>query len=149
MLGLVAGYLRGKVDELVGIVLDALLSIPALVLLLAIAAIGSRNATTLIIGLSIFLTAPFARLVRANTISLADREFVLAARAMGATRGGLPEQITARTEALTRCSPSSWTWPASGTNRPERSSYAGWSKLTVTPPRPSTSPPKLTKSTSM
>jgi peptide/nickel transport system permease protein len=86
LLGLAAGYLRGKVDELVGIVLDALLAIPALVLLLAIAAIGSRNVTTLIIGLAIFLTAPFARLVRASTMSLADREFVDAARAMGATR---------------------------------------------------------------
>lgn len=86
LIGLAAGYLRGKVDELIGIVLDALLAIPALVLLLAIAAIGSRNVTTLIIGLAIFLTAPFARLVRASTMSLADREFIDAARAMGATR---------------------------------------------------------------
>jgi peptide/nickel transport system permease protein len=86
LLGLTAGYLRGKVGEVIGVVLDALLAIPALVLLLAIAAIGSRNVTTTIIGLSILLTAPFARLVRASTIALADREFVMAARAMGATR---------------------------------------------------------------
>lgn len=86
IIGLTAGYLRGKVDEAIGIVLDTLLAIPALVLLLAIAAIGSRNVTTLIIGLSILLTAPFARLVRASTVALADREFVMAARSMGATR---------------------------------------------------------------
>lgn len=86
LIGLTVGYLRGKIDEVVGVFLDALLAIPALVLLLAIAAIGSRNMTTLIVGLSIFLTAPFARLVRATTVSLSDREFVLAARAMGATR---------------------------------------------------------------
>lgn len=86
VVGLTAGYLRGRVDEAIGIVLDTLLAIPALVLLLAIAAIGSRNVTTLVIGLSILLTAPFARLVRASTVAYADREFVMAARAMGATR---------------------------------------------------------------
>jgi len=86
VIGLTAGYLRGRVDEAIGVLLDTLLAIPALVLLLAIAAIGSRNVTTLIVGLSILLIAPFARLVRAGTMAHADREFVMAARAMGSTR---------------------------------------------------------------
>jgi peptide/nickel transport system permease protein len=86
VIGLTAGYLRGRVDEAIGVLLDTLLAIPALVLLLAIAAIGSRNVTTLIVGLSILLIAPFARLVRAGTVAHADREFVMAARAMGSTR---------------------------------------------------------------
>ena len=95
--GLTAGYLRGKVDGVLSIVLDALLSFPALILLLAIASVGARSSATVIIGLAILLVAPFPRVVRANTLALAEREFVLAARQMGAGQnanygaGNIPE----------------------------------------------------------
>lgn len=84
-LGLVSGYFRGKLDEVINVVLDSVLAFPPLVLLLAVASIGQRSVTTLIAGLAVLGVAPFARLVRANTLSLADREFVLAARSMGAS----------------------------------------------------------------
>jgi peptide/nickel transport system permease protein len=85
LIGLVAGYLRGRVDAVVTILLDTILAFPPLVLLLAIAAVGERSTTTVIIGLAILGISPFARLVRSTTLTLADREYVMAARSMGAT----------------------------------------------------------------
>ncbi|MCU1457931.1 MAG: transporter permease [Actinomycetia bacterium] len=86
LIGLAAGYLRGRVDEVVTILLDTILAFPALVLLLAIASVGARSVNTVIAGLAILGISPFARLVRSTTLTLADREFVLAARTLGATR---------------------------------------------------------------
>lgn len=85
LLGLVAGYFGRAVDAVVSVVVDALLAFPPLVLLLAIASIGGRNKTALIIGLTIVYVAYFARLVRANTISIRNRTFIDAARVMGST----------------------------------------------------------------
>lgn len=84
VLGMAAGYLRGKVDAVIGVVLDAVLAIPGLVLLLAVAAVGKRDITTVVLGLATIGTPLFARLARANTLVLADREYVRAARSMGA-----------------------------------------------------------------
>jgi peptide/nickel transport system permease protein len=84
-IGLVAGYARGKTDEVIGVLLDAVLSIPALVLLLAVASVGNQNLPTLIIGLSIVGVPSTARLTRGVTLSIVDRDFVTAARVMGAT----------------------------------------------------------------
>jgi peptide/nickel transport system permease protein len=83
-IGMAAAYFRGKVDAFIRVLLDAMLSVPALVLLLAVAAIGKRDITTVVIGLSIVLIPTFARLARANTLALVVREYVAAARVMGA-----------------------------------------------------------------
>jgi peptide/nickel transport system permease protein len=87
VLGIVAGYFRGKIDAAFNVLMDAFLSIPALVLLLAVASVGKRDISTVILGLVIIGIPTFARLARANTLALADREFVQAARAMGASNG--------------------------------------------------------------
>jgi peptide/nickel transport system permease protein len=86
LIGIVAGFLRGPTDSIVGILANALLAVPPLVLLIALGSVldpGIRN-----IGLALaLLTIPsMVRLARATTIAFAQREFVLAARAMGATR---------------------------------------------------------------
>lgn len=85
VIGVTAGFFRGKVDEAVGVVVDAVLSVPALVLLLALAAVGKRDITTLVVGLGIVGIPSFARLARAATLSTVDRNYVTAARVMGAT----------------------------------------------------------------
>lgn len=84
--GVTAGYLRGRADRVVGVLLDTLLAFPPLVLLLAIASVGARSTSTVIFGLAILGTPIFARLARARALALADREFVTAARALGASR---------------------------------------------------------------
>lgn len=81
--GLLAGYLGGWIDTAVSRVADVLVSVPFLVLALAISAIlgpGIQN-TILVLGLVGWVS--FARLVRAETLSMREREFVLAARTSG------------------------------------------------------------------
>lgn len=84
-LGTLAGYFRKLVDELVSGAMEVLLALPGIVLLLAIASVGRRDMTTLVAGLAVIGVPSFTRLARANALSLADREFVSAAVAMGAT----------------------------------------------------------------
>lgn len=85
LLGMVAGYVRGQVDAVVGVLTDALLAFPPLILLLALTGVLTQSLRTLVIALSILSIPSFVRLARAQTLVLAQREFVLAARAIGAT----------------------------------------------------------------
>jgi peptide/nickel transport system permease protein len=86
LLGLIAGYFRGIVDTLIMYLTDALLAFPPLVLLLAISSILQPSFRTLLFGLTVLVIPTFVRLSRANTLNWASREFVLAARNMGAGR---------------------------------------------------------------
>jgi peptide/nickel transport system permease protein len=84
-LGMLAGYARGRFETFVVGIVDVLLAFPPLVLALAVTAYSGQSLThlTLILG---FLGIPaFTRVARANTLALAQREFVIAARALGAT----------------------------------------------------------------
>ena len=85
VLGVVSGYYGGVVDALLGRLVDALLAFPGLVLIITVASVLGPSIvnTMLIIGL---LSWPgLFRLVRAETLALRERDFVLAARAIGAT----------------------------------------------------------------
>lgn len=84
--GLVAGYLRGAADTGIGIVTNVALAFPPLVLLLALAAVLPRNSRNQALALAILVIPVNVRLARAMALSFSQREFVLAARAMGATR---------------------------------------------------------------
>lgn len=98
-LGVIAGYFRGWVDRVVMIITDCLLALPAL--LLAIILVNRLDDYRLdtewlswlsrkwqiVITLGILAVAPLARIVRAQTLSLREREFVLAARSLGAKPG--------------------------------------------------------------
>jgi len=81
--GSVAGYVGGIVDGLMMRIVDALLAIPALLLLLFLATVFRPTVLILIIvvGLTAWLVP--ARLVRGEALSLRSREYVLAARTMG------------------------------------------------------------------
>jgi peptide/nickel transport system permease protein len=83
-LGLLAGYYRGKLDALITGAADVLLAFPALILLIAITSFWGRDLYKIVIALAILTIAPLARLVRANTLVYAQREFVTASRALGA-----------------------------------------------------------------
>jgi peptide/nickel transport system permease protein len=83
-LGIVVGFFRGRLETLVMAGVDVILAFPGLVLLLALVAFVGQSlvAISLVIG---FLSIPiYARVARANTLSVAQREFILSARAMGA-----------------------------------------------------------------
>jgi ABC-type dipeptide/oligopeptide/nickel transport system permease subunit len=99
-LGLLAGYLRGWIDELVMRLADVQLAFPLVVLVIAIVAVLGPNFTNLVIVLGLAGWAPFARLVRGTVLSLREKEFIEAARALGGgplrimSRHLLPNTIT-------------------------------------------------------
>lgn len=84
LLGIVAGYFRGKSDAAVGVFSDSLLAFPPLILLLAIVAAVEASTVNISLALALLSVPVYARLARASTLALAQREYVLAARAMGA-----------------------------------------------------------------
>ena len=83
-LGLLAGYMRGWVDELVMRLVDIQLAFPLVVLIIAIVAVLGPSFVNLVIVLGLAGWAPFARLVRGTVLSLREKEFVESARALGA-----------------------------------------------------------------
>ena len=84
-LGILAGYFRGHLETLVVGGVDVLLAFPPLVLALAITAYLGQTVANLTYVIGILSIPAFTRVARAATLSLAKREFILAARAMGAT----------------------------------------------------------------
>ena len=84
LLGLVAGFFRGWVDQVVGAAMSILLSFPALILVLFIVTVRGQSFWNVTLALCVISVPAIARIVRAQTIRYAEREFVTAARAMGA-----------------------------------------------------------------
>jgi len=99
LLGVASGYFQGWVDRIGSIITDSLLALPPLLLALLLVYrmddlkdiytwldwLDRQWEITLTLG--ILAIAPFARIARAQTIGLRDREFVLAARSLGAKSG--------------------------------------------------------------
>lgn len=85
LVGLVAGYYEGLIDVVLMRLTDALLSFPQLFLLVGIAAFikPSLKSITIIIGLTSWMQV--ARIIRNQTQSLKNQDFVLASRSIGAT----------------------------------------------------------------
>lgn len=89
VVGLVAGLAGGLVDEILMRVTDLFLAFPALVLAAAITfALGASLQTTMV-ALAIVYWPWYARITRGQVLSLREREFVVAARTMGASRSRL------------------------------------------------------------
>lgn len=87
VVGLVAGYLGGWVDVVLSRTVDALLSMPTFFILVAVQSLLPPSVWNVvgIIGLTVWLG--LARIVRGQVLSLREREFILAARAVGASTG--------------------------------------------------------------
>jgi peptide/nickel transport system permease protein len=83
LLGIAAGYAGGRVDGLLMRLMDALLSFPPLVLALALGAVLGAGLTGVLIALGVVYTPTFARLMRAQVLSVKARDYVEAARALG------------------------------------------------------------------
>lgn len=82
-IGILAGYIGGLFDQLAMGLLDVMLSFPTLLLGLMIAAMLGASLENLIIAIAITEIAPFGRIARAPTITLKERDFVEAGRALG------------------------------------------------------------------
>ncbi len=86
-IGLVSAWLGGWVDLIVVRIIDIFLAFPGLLLAIALAGLLGPGIENVVIALSVVGWVGFARLARAQTLSLKRREHVLAAQAMGASSG--------------------------------------------------------------
>ena len=83
LMGMLAGYVRGWVDQLITIVVDALLAFPPLLLPLAIAAALGPSIFNLVIALAIARVPVYARLARGQSLQVRSLDYIVAAHASG------------------------------------------------------------------
>ncbi len=82
-IGMIAGWRGGRLDTLIMQVMDILLAFPSLILGLIIVAMLGPSMTNIIVAIALTSIPPFARIARAPTIAMKEREFVDACRALG------------------------------------------------------------------
>jgi peptide/nickel transport system permease protein len=92
-LGLVAGYVGGKLDNVIMRVLDAILAFPVILLAILVVATLGTATVNLIFTIGFVYIPYFTRLVRADVLALKEREFVEASRASGADDGYLVTRV--------------------------------------------------------
>ncbi len=83
-IGIVAGYTGGKIDSLLMRITDTFLSIPAIVLMIILAALLGPSFINIIIVIAILTWPPIARIVRSQVLSVKEYPYIEAARAVGA-----------------------------------------------------------------
>ena len=84
-LGILTGYFGGIIDDIVNWIITTLNSIPGLVLLIVISAVFKPDANSLILVIVFLTWTATTRLVRGETLSIRAREYILSARAVGAS----------------------------------------------------------------
>ena len=85
MLGIIAGYLGGHTDTILMRATDASLAIPAILIALLLAVALGPSFKTVVLALSILGWAPYARLIRGETLRLREADFVAQARIIGSS----------------------------------------------------------------
>jgi ABC-type dipeptide/oligopeptide/nickel transport system permease subunit len=83
LVGAVAGYFGGWVDELLSLLVDTLMAFPLIALLIVLAAVIGPSLITTILVIGGTVWARYARVVRAEVMSVRERDFVVAAQALG------------------------------------------------------------------
>ena len=83
LVGTVSGYVGGTLDVVLMRIVDMLLSVPSLLFIIVIYAFAPRTLVTLTGMLAFFSWTSVARVVRAQTLSIKERDYVVAARALG------------------------------------------------------------------
>jgi peptide/nickel transport system permease protein len=84
LLGSIAGYFGGLVDDLISRVVDILMAFPGILLAIALVAVLGPSLTNVVLALSVIGWVGYARLVRGQALRAREFEFVQAARALGA-----------------------------------------------------------------
>jgi peptide/nickel transport system permease protein len=89
LLGILAGFFSGWLDELIMRFMDVLFAFPAVLLAITVMAILGRGVGNAMIAIAIVYIPIFARVTRGAVIAVRGREFVTAARALGLRSGGI------------------------------------------------------------
>ncbi|MXX50117.1 MAG: ABC transporter permease [Chloroflexi bacterium] len=84
-LGIITGYYGGLIDDLVNWIITTLNSIPVLVLLVVITSLFRPSAEALILSIVLITWTPTTRLVRGETLAIRAREYIVGAKAIGAS----------------------------------------------------------------
>jgi ABC-type dipeptide/oligopeptide/nickel transport system permease subunit len=87
LLGLAAGYVAGRVDWAIMTLVNIMLTFPFVLLALAVIAVLGPSLINMIIVLGVADWPLYARVIRAETLAIREREFVLAGRALGMSHG--------------------------------------------------------------
>jgi len=85
IVGLAAGFLGGAVDTVLARLIDVVLSVPFLLVAIALVSVTGPSLTVTVLVIGFFSWASVARIVRGQVLSLREREFVEAARSLGAS----------------------------------------------------------------
>jgi peptide/nickel transport system permease protein len=106
LLGMLAGYYRGTVERMVDLYANTMSALPSVLVVLAFVTATGTSVVTIILVLGILDVGTYARVAKAGVISQSNRDYVLAARAMGATdrrillREILPNLVPALTAVM-------------------------------------------------
>src|SRR6478736_3887380 len=84
LLGSIAGYFGGRVDDVISRVVDVLMAFPGILLAIALVAVLGPSLSHVVMALSVIGWVGYARLVRGQTLRTRELDFVQAARALGA-----------------------------------------------------------------
>lgn len=85
--GLVSGYVGGRLDNVLMRIVDGLQSIPPLVLALAIAGLLGPSLRNIVIALAVIFVPTFVRLIRGQVLAVKEETYIEASRSVGATSG--------------------------------------------------------------
>jgi peptide/nickel transport system permease protein len=85
LLGLIAGYFRGPVETLIGWLTDILLAFPSILLAIAVVTVTGPSLQGVMLAVGLVQIPIYIRLTRSMALSLREREFVMAAKALGAS----------------------------------------------------------------
>ncbi len=85
-MGIVAGYAGGALDRLLNFVIEMLMAVPLLLLALAFIAVLGPGLTNVMVAIGVGSVPMFARVLRAETRGIRERDYVLAAEAVGASQ---------------------------------------------------------------
>jgi peptide/nickel transport system permease protein len=88
-IGMLAGYLGGRIDVILMRITDAVLVVPSLPLMLVIIAVAGRGLRNIILVIGLLSWTYMARVVRAQVLSVKERQFILRARSIGVSHLGI------------------------------------------------------------
>ncbi len=83
LMGALAGYYRGRVDDLIMWLINVVWSVPTLLLVIALTMVMGKGFWQIFIAVGITMWVEVARVVRGQVMSLREKEFIMAARALG------------------------------------------------------------------
>lgn len=88
-LGLISGYFKGFLDRIITRLIDILMAFPGILIALTLASLLGSNTYNIILAISVTGWTSFARIIRAQVLTLSQREYIEACKALGASHSSI------------------------------------------------------------